>query len=80
MKKTDFKADEINMMAVAKGGTSVYGNDKTADLMFMPAVLEQHGLGNFTNSDLSKLLAGKQLSLKITLDDYVRSLSWKHYA
>ena len=75
LKKTDFKADEINMMAVAKGGTSVYGNDKTADLMFMPAVLEQHGLGNFTNSDLSKLLAGKQLSLKITLDDYVRSLS-----
>ena len=75
LKKTDFKADEINMMAVAKGGTSVYGNDKTADLMFMPAVLEQHGLGNFTNSDLSKLFAGKQLSLKITLDDYVRSLS-----
>ena len=75
LKKTDFKADEINMMAVAKGGTSVYGNNKTADLMFMPAVLEQHGLGNFTNSDLSKLLAGKQLSLKITLDDYVRSLS-----
>ena len=75
LKKTGFKADEINMMAVAKGGTSVYGNNKTADLMFMPAVLEQHGLGNFTNSDLSKLLAGKQLSLKITLDDYVRTLS-----
>ncbi len=75
LKKTDFKADEINMMAVAKGGTSVYGNDKAADLMFMPAVLEQHGLGNFTNSDLTKLLAGKQLSLKITLDDYVRKLS-----
>ena len=43
LKKTDFKADEINMMAAAKGGISVYGNDKTADLMFMPAVLEQHG-------------------------------------
>lgn len=75
LKKTDFKADEINMMAVAKGGTSVYGNDKTADLMFMPAVLEQHGLGNFTNSDLTKLMAGKQVSLKVSLDDYVRTLS-----
>ena len=60
---------------VAKGGTSVYGNDKVADMLFMPAVLEQHGLGNFTNSDLSKLLAGKQVSLNITLDDYLRSLS-----
>lgn len=74
LKKTDFKADEINMMAVAKGGTSVYGNDKTADLMFMPAVLEQHGLGNFTNSDLTKLMAGKQVSLKVAFEDYVRSL------
>ena len=74
LKKTDFKADEINMMAVAKGGTSVYGNDKAADLMFMPAVLEQHGLGNFTNSDLTKLMAGKQVSLKVAFEDYVRSL------
>lgn len=73
LKKTDFKADEINMMAVAKGGTSVYGNDKAADLMFMPAVLEQHGLGNFTNSDLTKLMAGKQVSLKVAFEDYVRS-------
>lgn len=75
LKKTDFKADEINMMAVAKGGISVYGNDKAADLMFIPAVLEQHGLGNFTNSDLTKLMAGKQVSLKVSLDDYVRTLS-----
>lgn len=75
LKKTDFKADEISMMAVAKGGTSVYGNDKTADLMFMPAVLEQHGLGSFTNSELTKLMAGKQVSLKVSLDDYVRRLS-----
>lgn len=75
LKKTDFKADEINMMAVAKGGTSVYGNDKAADLLFMPAVLEQHGLGSFTNSELTKLMAGKQVSLKVSLDDYVRRLS-----
>lgn len=74
LKKTDFKADEINMMGVAKGGTSVYGNDKAVDLMFMPAVLEQHGLGNFTNSDLTKLMAGKQVSLKVAFEDYVRSL------
>lgn len=74
LKKTDFKADEIYMMAVAKGGISVYGNDKAADLMFMPAVLEQHGLGNFTNSDLTKLMAGKQVSLKVAFEDYVRSL------
>lgn len=75
LKKTDFKADEISLTAVTKGGTSVYGDDKAADLMFMPAILEQHGLGNFTNSDLTKQMAGKQVSLKITFNDYTRTLS-----
>lgn len=75
LKKTDFKSDEINMMAVAKGGMSVYNEINAADMLFMPAVLEQHGLGKFTTADLSKALAGKQVSLKINFDDYARSMS-----
>ena len=75
LKKTDFKTDEISLRAVAKGGTSVWGDDKAADVMFMPAILEQHGLGNFTNSDLTKQMAGKQVALKITFDDYTRTLA-----
>lgn len=75
VKKTDFKADEISMLAVAKGGTSVYGADKTTDLLFLPVVAMQHGLGKFTYADLNKALAGKQVSLQLALDDYTRSLS-----
>ena len=75
VKPTDFKADEIQLLAVAKGGTSVYGADRVADRLFLPAVLEQNGLGSFTHADLMKLLAGKQVSLKVELDDYLRRLS-----
>ena len=63
------------MLAVAKGGTSVYGADKTTDLLFLPVVAMQHGLGKFTYADLNKALAGKQVSLQLALDDYTRSLS-----
>ena len=63
------------MLAVAKGGTSVYGADKTTDLLFLPVVAMQHGLGKFTYTDLNKALAGKQVSLQLALDDYQRSLS-----
>ena len=74
-KKTDFKADEITFQASAKGGTSVYGNEYTKDLTFMPLVLMQHGVGNFTYADLNKALAGKQVSVNIELSDYTRNLS-----
>ena len=74
-KKTDFKADEITFQASAKGGTSVYGDEYTKDLTFMPLVLMQHGVGNFTYADLNKALAGKQVSVNIELSDYTRNLS-----
>lgn len=75
LKKTDFKSDEISMSAVAKGGLSVFGKEHAAELLFMPAVLDQYGLGNFSYMDLNKLMAGKQLKLKVSFYDYSRLLS-----
>lgn len=74
-KHTDFKDDEILFMATANGGTSVYGADDDLNLRFLPIAMLQSGLGSYTNSDLSKYLAGKQASVSVTLDDYARSVS-----
>lgn len=64
VKKTDFKNDEIVFRATAKGGTSVYGDEWVNDLLFMPVVTAQHGLGEFTFADLTKQMAGsKRLSI-----------------
>lgn len=65
LKKTDFKADEIQMKAYSAGGNSLC-NDQDA-LNFNQAILNQvagiGGLGNFSKIDLSKLLAGKKVSI-----------------
>lgn len=75
IKPTKFKEDEILMTAIAKGGTSVFGDEKTNSLIFMPLALNQYGLGAFTNSDLQKYLAGKQASVRTSFSTYDREVS-----
>lgn len=75
IKPTKFKEDEILMTAVAKGGTSVIADDKANDLIFLPLALAQYGLGEYTNADLEKYLAGKQVSLRPSFGDFTRQIS-----
>lgn len=76
VKKTDFKEDEIRLEIISKGGASVYGDEDAANLIFMPFMLEQYGLGKFTYADLTKYMAGKQAGLHIMpLDDYSKTMS-----
>lgn len=72
VKPTTFKDDEIRFQAIAKGGTSVFGDEKAAGIMFMPYALSQYGLGEYTYADLQKYMAGKQASVSPSFDDYVR--------
>lgn len=77
VKKTAFKDDEIQFRAVAKGGTSVFGEENAASMIFMPIVLQQYGLGDYTNADFVKYMAGKQASVTPGFSDYSRTLSGK---
>ncbi len=72
VKPTTFKDDEIRFQAIAKGGTSVFGDEKAASLVFMPYALSQYGLGDYAYADLQKYMAGKQASVSPSFDDYVR--------
>ena len=75
IKPTKFKEDEILMTAVAKGGTSVVGDERANELILMPQIIGQYGLGDYTNADLQKYLAGKQVSLRPSFSEYNRQLS-----
>ncbi len=75
VKKTSFKEDEIRFNASAKNGTSVFGDEKAASMIFMPYALQQYGLGEYTNADLQKYLAGKQASLRHSFGTDRRTLS-----
>lgn len=74
VKPTTFKDDEIRFQAIAKNGTAQFGDEMSASLMFMPYVLGQYGLGSYTYADFQKYMAGKQASVGLSFDDYVRQL------
>ena len=69
LKKTDFKTDEIRMSAFQRGGQSLYGEKDWANLQMLSSLNSITGLGNFSNSDLQKVLAGKQASVYFTVGD-----------
>ncbi|MCC8119535.1 MAG: insulinase family protein [Bacteroidales bacterium] len=74
VKNTDFKKDEIRFMAVAKGGTSTIADERANELMFLSSMLEQHGLGDYTVTDLQKYLQGKQAYVGYDFGNYTREL------
>lgn len=72
VKQTKFKEDEIFLQAVAKGGYSDYSDEYANTILFLPFSLRSNGLGSYTNTDLSKYTAGKQASVSVAFDDYMR--------
>ena len=77
VKPTEFKNDEIAFTADAKGGTSVIDDSLAPSVVFLPMGISQHGLGDYTYSDLSKYLQGTQVSLNFTFDTYMREAEGK---
>ena len=75
LKKTDFKEDEITMSAFQRGGQSLYGEKDWANLKMLSSLNSITGLGNFSNSELDKALAGKQASVSLNISDYTDQLS-----
>ena len=68
LKKTDYKADEIRLTAFSKGGSCLYGEKDFSNLKVMRYMGSLSGLGNFSNNELGKVLAGKQCSVNFDLN------------
>ena len=62
MKQTDFKDDEIRMMAWSDGGNGRYSNAERINLEAFDGVMGHSKIGGFTSTELSKALAGKNVS------------------
>ena len=67
LKKTDFKDDEIQMQAFAKGGKSMFGPADYTNLKVFDQVIGYSGIGNFSSNELTKALAGKEVNADATL-------------
>ena len=62
MKQTDFKDDEIRMMAWSDGGVGRYPVSERINLEAFDGVMGRSKIGGFTSTELTKALAGKNVS------------------
>lgn len=62
-KKTNFKDDEIRISAYSAGGTSLYPDADAQSANYASQVINESGVGNFSDSDLKKLLSGKNVRI-----------------
>ena len=67
VKKTAFKADEIRMKGTSLGGKSIFPDKDALNFAVMDNVIAVGGLGNFSQVDLTKVLAGKKVSVNAGL-------------
>lgn len=75
VKSTDFKDDEILLSGVKKGGYNNYDLKDRNDARFATDIVEAMGLGNYSPTDLEKVLAGKTASVSMSISEIQSSIS-----
>ncbi len=68
IKETDFKDDEIRMMAWSEGGMGRYPDSERINLEAFDDVMGASKIGGFTSTELTKALAGKNVRSSANVD------------
>ena len=69
IKSTDFKNDEIQFMAHRDGGISLAEDEDYWSASFATNIVSLSGIGEYSYTDLQKVLAGKSVGLQPYLSD-----------
>ncbi|MCH8619701.1 M16 family metallopeptidase [Undibacterium sp. TS12] len=75
VKKTDFKNDQVLLSARRFGGMSLYNEDDKFNAWYSNSIVWGMGLGNFSQQDISNVLAGKDANVRTTIDNYTELFS-----
>ncbi len=75
VKPTTFKADEVLLTAVAKGGLSQLSDQEYYMGSLMPSINAMSGVGKFSATELRKQLAGKAAGVNTSVGNYTSSMS-----
>lgn len=73
-KQTDFNDSEVLLTAVSAGGSRLYGKEYDASIKLFGDVISSTGIGNFSSTELTKKMAGKQVSLTPVLNESTEQL------
>lgn len=63
LKSTGFQKDEISFAGFAAGGTSLYSDAEYQSASGAAGIVALSGVAEYSNTDLGKLLAGKQITV-----------------
>lgn len=70
-KSTDFKEDEVSLTAFSNGGYSLADNKTLPSATFATQIISNAGVGEFSKTDLDKMLAGKIVNVRPVIgEDY----------
>jgi zinc protease len=75
LKPTDFKADEIQFSAYARGGLSVADSAAWVSAWMSPFIVLETGVGGHTKTELDKLLAGKLFRVQPYATSYLHGVN-----
>jgi len=76
MKQTDFKKDQVSLSGYGEGGSTLYNDPKDfTNLQLFDNVISTCGLGNFSNNELSKALAGKIANADLSMNERYTMIS-----
>jgi len=63
----DYEKDQIQLRAYSKGGSSLYGDEYVPSSDMLTTLIDLYGVGDFDATGLQKMLAGKNVSLQLSL-------------
>ncbi len=75
LKPTNFADDEIILRAVSKGGVSVVSDNDLISAIHTSSIASTSGVKNFTETQLTKKLAGKNASATASISDLFERIS-----
>lgn len=76
-KQTDFNDTEVLMRAISYGGFARLDNSQATDIKLFSDFANNTGIGNFTEIEKGKLLAGKQVNTSLSLSQKTETVSGK---
>ena len=74
VKPTQFKADEVLVRIKSDGGTALLPDDQVFAAEMLPSIVSMSGIANFSATDLNKKLAGKNVGLGMSIDNYTNGM------
>ncbi|MDR0206190.1 MAG: insulinase family protein [Bacteroidales bacterium] len=75
LKNTNFRNDEIRFTAFSPGGSSLYEANMLPNVSYASSVINDCGIGNYSPTDYSKFMMGKNYRIFANIGTYEESIS-----